>query len=185
MIGSGAAGDADFNLPIDHPHRVSWNIDDGRQGEHFPAAHIKAGAMPRADDLVAIQIAISQGTIIMRAHVSNGKKSARDVEHDDLDLIDLQEQALPIPNLTDRSNRDEFTIRFFKLSVVVHALLYQIVAGFSQPVYASFEHLEREQGALQAYGSQIDAQHVQDVFLAQVFHLVQRLAHHAFHQQVG
>ena len=73
--------DADKNISVPYLNRISRDIHHGWQLHGFPGAHIKLAAMPRADDIIAFDIALPHWAIIVRAYISDRKELTRDVEN--------------------------------------------------------------------------------------------------------
>jgi hypothetical protein len=52
--------------------------------------------MPRADDLVAIQLAVAQRPVVVGAYVANSKIISGQIEYHNLIFSDLQEDSLAV-----------------------------------------------------------------------------------------
>jgi hypothetical protein len=75
--------------------RVSRDINYGGKRGSFPRSNIESGTMPRTDDLVAVDIPITDWTVIMGAYIANRKQFSCDVKYYDRPSTDFSEQPLP------------------------------------------------------------------------------------------
>ena len=73
-------GDTDLNHAIHNFHRIGRDIHDNRQLHSLARPHIELAAMARTDNIIALQIPVSEGPVIMCADVGDRKKLVGDVE---------------------------------------------------------------------------------------------------------
>jgi len=59
--------DSQLYFSIINLHRIGRRVVNRRQGNCFSGANIEASPVARADDLVAHQVAVPQGTIVVGA----------------------------------------------------------------------------------------------------------------------
>lgn len=57
----------------------------------MPASHIKPCAMARADDLIAIQVAIPQGTVVVGANIADREEFSANIEQHNWRFIHLKD----------------------------------------------------------------------------------------------
>ena len=83
----------------------------------------------------------------MRAHIRDGIKLPGDVEQSDGQVINIHKKTFAVAQFFYSGDSHKFALIFIQLIIVIQNptpmsafFLYQIVAGFTQTIDASFEH---------------------------------------------
>src|SRR5688572_20278720 len=124
--------DPHLDHPIHHPHWVGRHIHHNRHLHSFPRPHIHLAAMPRANNIIAFQVAFSDGAIIMSTNIANGKKLFCDVEDHKRFTLNFDKQTLPIGKFRCGSDFEKLSFGFVKSSVIEHNI-YSIKLSLASP----------------------------------------------------
>ena len=73
--------DAHLDCPIDYSDRIGRNVDDGRHLYSMSCPDIELASMARTDNVIAFNIAISHGSIVVGTDISYSVKLASNIEN--------------------------------------------------------------------------------------------------------
>jgi len=98
---------------------ISRDINHSRHQHRFPIANVEFRTVTGTDDMIAFDVPIAEGAIIMGADISNGIILTRDIEHNNRPAIDFNKQPLAVWQISG-ANLIKFCLGFVKLSVIEH-----------------------------------------------------------------
>src|SRR3990170_7358756 len=92
---------SDLDFAIDHPNRIGWDVDHGREGERLPGLQIEVRSMPGTLNFHPYDFTFSHRPVVVRAHVGDGEVAAGDVEDGDNLAIDVEQLPLAVAQFVD------------------------------------------------------------------------------------
>lgn len=129
----------------------------------------------------------------MRAYVANGKELVSNIEDHNCPAFNFKKESLSVWQFTGGRNFYKFNFCFVGCCVIEHncltidrgqltmkkpredrqsfivRLFHQIITCFAETIDSCFQHLERKKSAFQSNRSQINAEHIKDMFLVELF----------------
>ncbi len=158
-----ANSNKNLNLIIFYSHFKPGNVNIGRAARRLAAAKVKAAAMTRAFNFIAMQLAgsiltvKSQRVAVMRAKIFNGIISAADIKDGDPTALKAEDFAMAGRHLAARAKRQPIS----------HDLSnpFPAFAAFPLAIGADDQGLQRQQSAFDAVDAQCQADIVQKPLL--------------------
>lgn len=100
--------DSDLDRPIRHADGVGGDVHHGGHLHHLPAADVEFRAVPRADDVVSVEFAVAERTVVVRADVADGEEPSRDIEDNDGTVADVHKKTLSVGEFGNRRDLKKF-----------------------------------------------------------------------------
>src|SRR5438067_8018402 len=82
-----------FHIVPFHHHSVTFHALEGRRREHIAGLEVKRRVVPRANNLLAVNLPFGQRSACVRTGVVDGEKRPADVEHRDAIAIYLRHRG--------------------------------------------------------------------------------------------